>query len=77
MFYTIHSRELGRVVLHLDTIYFSGFFVYISGYDDDHNRINFTMDRFIFPAQERGWCHVISYVIGNAHTSCSAYYSFI
>lgn len=47
--YTLHISPLGEVVLHFDTIRISGFNVYISGYDEDRNRIDFTMDKFRYP----------------------------
>ena len=76
--YTLHISPLGEVVLHFATIQISGFNIYISGYDEDHNRIDFTMDRFCYPEDSPygcGYCHIVSYVMQGVTTSCNIYRS--
>lgn len=78
MFYLMRTQVLSNVVLYLETIQISGFFVYISGYDDDRNQINFVMDRFIFPEDityDYGYCHIVSYTKNGITTMCNLYQS--
>ena len=79
MFYTLHlPLPLGVVVLHLDTMRISGFNHYVSGYDSDHNRIDFIMDRFAWIddiVYEYGYCHITSYTKCGVRTPCNLYQS--
>lgn len=76
MLYTLHIRPLGEVILHLDSISIDGFKIFITGYDNDHNRIDFTMDKLCYledSPDDYGYCHIISYVKGGVHTACNVY----
>ena len=76
MLYALYHRELGTVILHLDTIRISGFNTYVTGYDDDHNPIDFIMDKFDFLEDYSGgygYCHITSYTKDGVTTPCSVY----
>lgn len=78
MLYALYHRSLGQVILHLDTIVISGFNTYVTGYDDDHNPIDFTMDKFDFLEDYSGgygYCHIISYTKDGVTTHCNAYHA--
>lgn len=76
MLYCIYMRPLGKVVLRLDTIKISGFFTYITGYDEDHNRIDFVMDRMRYLDDydaDCGYCHIVSYTTNGVTVPCNCY----
>ena len=76
MLYALYHRELGQVILHLDTIHFSGFNTYVTGYDDDHNPIDFIMDKFDFLEDYSGgygYCHITSYTKDGITIPCNIY----
>ena len=78
MMYTLYLSPLGEVVLHFATIQISGFYVYISGYDEDRNRIDFVMDKLQYPDDspyDCGYCHIISYAMQGVTTPCNIYRS--
>lgn len=76
--YILHLFPLGEVRLYLSTILIYGFNIYISGYDEHHNRIDFTMDRMHYPEDYpnvMGYCHIISYIKNGITTKCNTYAS--
>lgn len=76
MLYALYHRELGQIILHLDTMCISGFNTYVTGYDDDHNPIDFIMDKFDFLEDYSGgygYCHITSYTKDGVTTPCSVY----
>lgn len=76
--YTLHIRSLGRIILHISTMYVCGAMIHVSGHDDDNNIISFIMDRFICPDDsyyEYGYCHIVSYIKDGILTACNAYSS--
>ena len=78
MLYAIYDGVLGRVVLHLDTIRIDGFNTYVTGYDDEHNPIQFTMDRFKYLDDYwsgYGYCHMVSYTKQGVTTPHNKYYA--
>lgn len=76
MIYTLFMQPLGEVHLHLDSTIIDGFNIFITGYDDDHNRIDFTMDRLCYLEDspcDYGYCHIVSYVKGGVFATCNVY----
>ena len=76
--YTLHLSPLGEVTLHLDTVHISGFNIYLTGYDDDNNRIDFTMDKLCYLEDipyDFGYCHILSYTKNGISTPCNIYRS--
>ena len=76
--YTMYLPAIGEVVLHFATIRFDGFKIYISGYDEDHNRVDFTLDRLIYPEnspEDCGYCHIVSYNTKGQTVPYSSYHS--
>ena len=76
--YTLYLQPLGEVTIHLDTIRISGYFIYIIGYDDDHNPIEFIMDKLCYLEDcpyDYGYCHIVSYVKHGIKTFCDKYMS--
>ena len=76
MTYTLYAPLLGEVTLHFDTIKFNGFDIYMTGYDINRNRIDFTLDRFFYPDDRPfgcGFCHIKSYIKNNTITPCNIY----
>lgn len=73
--YVIYLHPFGRIVLKHDTIFILGKFVYISGCDENHNRIDFVLDIMRYPDGLRGYCHIVSYTIQGVTTPCDLYRS--
>lgn len=76
--YTLYIPSIGEVILHFATIYITGFKIYISGYDEDHNRIDLTLDKLVYPEDSPfgcGYCHIISYATQGATIPCNYYRS--
>lgn len=76
MLYALYIRPLGEVILHLDSISIDGFKIFITGYDNDHNRIDFTMDKMAYLEDspcDCGYCHIVSYVKNGITTPCNIY----
>lgn len=76
--YTLYIPTVGEVVLHFATIRISGFRVYISGYDECHERIDFIMDKLAYPDERPegcGYCHIISYTMHGKTVPCNYYKS--
>ena len=76
--YILHLSPLGRIILRLNTIRISGFEIHISGYDEDRNRIDFTMSKICYPEDspyDCGYCHIVSYVKDGILTPCNIYRS--
>ena len=76
MLYTVHIRPLGEVTLCLDTITISGFYIFIVGYNDNKDRINFTLDRLCYledSPYDYGYCHIVSYSKDGVSTQCNVY----
>lgn len=74
--YTLHLSPLGEITLSLDTIRISGYFVYITGYDDNHNRIEFVTDKFCYledDPYDYGYCHIVAYIKNGIKTKCDIY----
>lgn len=76
--YTVYLPIVGEVILHLATIHISGFNIYIAGYDEEHNRIDITMDKIVYPVNKLydcGWCHILSYTMHGKTVLCNFYRS--
>jgi hypothetical protein len=76
--YTLYLPTVGEVVLHFATIRIDGFKIYISGYDDEHNRVDLTLDRLVYPDDRPhgcGYCHIISYTTQGKTVPCNSYKS--
>lgn len=76
--YTLHIPTVGKVVLHFATIRIHGFNIYISGFDEDHNRIDLTLDKICYPEDspyDCGYCHIISYTMHGKTVPCNTYKS--
>ena len=76
--YTLYLPTVGEVVLHFATIRIDGFKIYITGYDDEHNRVDLTLDRLVYPEErpeDCGYCHVISYTTQGKTVPCNSYKS--
>ena len=74
--YTLYLRQLGEVTLCLDTIRKSRHFVFVTGYDDGGNCIEFIMDKFCAlrdSPYDYGYCHIRSYVKNGICTKCNIY----
>lgn len=74
--YTLYLPTIGEVVLHFATIFISGSKIYISGFDTDHNRVDLTLDKLVYPEsrpEDCGYCHIISYATHDKTTSCNMY----
>ena len=64
--YTLYLPTIGEVTLQFATININGSKIYISGYDEDRNRVDFTLDKLEYPEErpeDCGYCHIISYAI--------------
>lgn len=76
--YTMHLSPFGEIILHLNTIHILGFNIYISGYDSNHNRIDFIMRKICYPEDSPfgwGYCHIVSYADNGTTTECDTYQS--
>ena len=76
MYYTLYLRQLGEVRLNLNTIIIQGATLYISGYDNDRNCIDFAMDKFNFLEDDTfscDYCHIVSYNKHGVLTTCNMY----
>lgn len=74
--YTLYLQPIGEVVLHFDTLRISGKNIYISGYDDDRNRVDFVMDNIQYPDElpyDCGYCHISSYTMHGVIVPCNEY----
>lgn len=76
--YTLYLPTIGEVTLYFATIRIDGSKVYISGYDEDHNRIDLTLDKLVYPEErpeDCGYCHIISYEAYGETVPCNYYRS--
>ena len=76
--YVIYLHPFGRIVLRHHTIHILGSHIYISGYDEDRNRIDFTLDIMKYPGDtvsNYGYCHIVSYTAQGVTTPCDLYLS--
>ena len=76
--YTLYIPVIGEVILRLATIRFSGYNIYISGHDEEHNRIDFVFDKIKYPDdhhKEFGYCHILSYTMRGQTVPCNYYRS--
>ena len=76
MVYKLYFASFNIITLHFSTMRISGRKTYITGYDDNNERIDFIMDRFQHPDDEPydyGYCHIISYVKNGVSTPCNIY----
>lgn len=76
--YTLYIPTVGEVILRFATIRISGHKVYISGYDEEHNRLDFVLDKLVYPDdhhQDFGYCHIISYTMRGKTVPCNYYKS--
>ena len=76
MYYTVYIQQLGEVRLDLSTVNICGFLLYISGYDNNRNLIDFVMDKFNFLEDDVfdcDYCHIISYTKCGVCTNHNAY----
>lgn len=76
--YTLYLPTIGEVVLRFATIRIDGFHIYITGFDEDHNRVDLTLDKLVYPEErpeDCGWCHIISYIAQGKTVPCNMYRS--
>ena len=76
--YTVYLPDIGGLTLYFDTISVSGFNIYISGFDSDHNQVTLTLDRLVYPDEHPehcGYCHIISYTMHGQTIPCNYYKS--
>lgn len=76
--YTLHIPTVGEVILYFATIRISGLHIYISGYDEDHNRLDLTLDKLVYPEDspyDCGYCHILSYTMHGKVVPCNTYNS--
>lgn len=76
--YVIYLHPFGRIILRHHTIHILGRYIYISGCDEDHNRIDFTLDILKYPGDAiscYGYCHIVSYTTQGVTTPCDLYRS--
>lgn len=73
--YVIYLQPFGRIALRHHTIHILGRHVYISGCDEQNNRIDFVLDVMRYPDAYRGYCHIVSYTAQGATTLCDLYRS--
>lgn len=76
--YTMYLQPLGEITLDLSTIRISGFFIYVTGQDDHHNTIEFTMDKLCYledDPYDYGYCHIVAYVKQSIKTFCDIFKS--
>lgn len=76
MLYTLHIRPLGEVTLSLDSINISGKNIFITGYDDNRNHIDFTLDKLCYledSPYDYGYCHIVAYRKNGVSTQCNVY----
>lgn len=74
--YTVHLPNIGMVKLYFDTIRVQGYYVYISGYDEDNNLVELTLDKMVYPDDhpgECGYCHIVAYTMRGQTVYCSHY----
>ena len=78
MMYTLYMSPLGEITLDLDSIRISGFNIYVAGYDNDRERIDFTMEKICYLEDIPygfGYCHILSYTKDGISTPCNIYRS--
>jgi hypothetical protein len=76
--YILHLPKIGTVTLRFATLRLCGHKVYISGYDEDRNRLDFVMDKLVYPDDPHidfGYCHIISYTMHGKTVPCNYYKS--
>ena len=76
--YTLYLLPIGEIILRFATIRMSGFYIYISGYDEDRNRVDFVMDKLCYPDDSPygcGYCHILSYTTQGKVVPCNIYRS--
>lgn len=76
--YTIHMPRIGLVKLYFDDIRIHGFNIYMTGYDEENNKITLVLDRIVYPSDRQddcGYCHITSYTVHGKTTSCNMYRS--
>ena len=74
--YTVYLPTIGEVALYFDTIRVSGYHIYISGCDSNHNDISLTLDKLVYPDEHPdgcGYCHIIAYTMRGQTTPCNYY----
>ena len=78
MLYTINHKDLGEVVLHMDTACRANGYLYVLGYDKKGAITRFVIDK-ICHASDRildyGYCHIIAYSRNGICTECNCYQS--
>ena len=76
MYYDLYFADSVPIVLHLDTLRISGFLQYVTGYSDDHTRIDFTLDALEYPEDppfDYGYCHIIAYTVSGITKQCDIF----
>lgn len=76
--YTLYIPTIGEVTLCFATIHISGSKIYITGFDDEHNRLDFILDKLVYPDERPegcGYCHINSYTMHDKTVSCNYYKS--
>lgn len=74
--YTVYLPTVGELRLYFDTIRVCGYHTYISGYDNDRNWVELTMDKMVYPNDhpgECGYCHIIAYTMHGETIPCNYY----
>lgn len=78
MLYAVHIPGIGEVRLYFDSIRVHGYYIYISGLDNDQNQIDLTLDRLVYPnsrPDDCGYCHIIECTAYGKTVSCDMYKS--
>lgn len=76
--YTLYIPTIGEVTLHFATIRIHGFKIYITGFDDEHNRLDFILDKLVYPDEQPegcGYCHINSYELHGKTVPYNKYHS--
>ncbi len=76
--YTLYIPTIGEVTLHFATIRIHGSKIYITGLDDEHNRLDFVLDKLVYPEgrpEDCGYCHIVSYTMHGKTVPCNYYKS--
>lgn len=76
--YTIHMPNVGIIKLYFDDIRVHGLKIYMTGYDEDNNRIDLILDKLVYPKDRQddcGYCHITSYTMHGKTVHCNYYKS--
>lgn len=74
--YTLYLLPIGEVSLYFSTVRISGYHIYISGRDQQHNQVDLVLDKLCYPdilPGNCGYCHILSYTVNGNTTKCNLY----